>query len=113
MTNHQWWLECGGSPVVPLVDVEICAADGGQLNPDTHIGGADLGLGNVGQNQAGYGIRLDQSLHDPPPTTPSSDPTVTKASTARSMSVSSCAAFIWVRIRAVPMGTTGYEKAVT
>ncbi len=49
----------------------------------------------------------------PYPTTPCFLPTATKASTACCRCSVSCAALIWTRMRAAPLGTTGYEKPMT
>ncbi len=40
-------------------------------------------------------------------------PTFANAATARSIWASVCAALICVRMRALPFGTTGYEKPIT
>ena len=49
----------------------------------------------------------------PYPMMPSSRPAVANAPIARSRSARECAAFICVRIRAWPFGTTGNEKPMT
>ena len=44
---------------------------------------------------------------------PSCLPTFANAATARSICSGVCAALIWVRMRALPRGTTGNEKPIT
>ena len=100
-------------PFVPVVDVQIGAADRRVGHPDQHVRRTGHRLRNVLQHEPPLRARLDERLHDAAPMMPSSVPTSTNASTARSMSSEECAAFICVRIRAVPCGTTGNENAVT
>ena len=51
------------APGIPVVDVQIGAADGGFQNPDQHIPGPGHGFFHPAQFQAGGGGRLDQSIH--------------------------------------------------
>ncbi len=95
----------GGRPLVPVVDVEVRATDRHSLHGDEHLVGPDLGLGHVGQHQAGPGRWLHERSHQA--ITSSSRPTSTKAAIARSSCSGEWAALIWVRMRAVPVGTTG------
>ena len=50
-------------PGVPVVDVQIGAADAGAQHADQHIVDAEGRLGNVFEPQAGRRLALDQSLH--------------------------------------------------
>ena len=50
--------------------------------------------------------------HDQPLITPSSTPMRVNASMARSRCARVCAALIWVRMRAWPLGTTGKKKPI-
>ena len=73
-----------------------------------HLCRNTVGIGvhrDVLHPQARLPLRLHQGFHRP--MTPSSRPTLTKASTARSRWRRSWAALIWVRMRACPCGTTG------
>ena len=50
-------------PLVPLVDVDIGAADAGLQYANQDVVDADLGRGNVFQPQAWLALTFDQSLH--------------------------------------------------
>ncbi len=100
----------GGGPLVPVVDVQIRAADRGVCDVDENVVRAEFRLGHFRHLQAGGGRPLHESSHA---TSPISEPMAAKAATVRSMSSSVWAAFICVLIRAVSFGTTGYEKAIT
>src|SRR5690606_24490205 len=90
-------------PVVPVVDVHVRAADRGLRDPDEHIVGTGLRLGDVLHPDAGPRFLLHQRFHG----TPSAWPTAAKASRALSGCSRASAADIWVRMRAWPLGTTG------
>jgi hypothetical protein len=49
-------------PLIPLVDVQIGAADGGALDLDQHVVGARFGLGHI-LEQAWRGLLLDERFH--------------------------------------------------
>ena len=108
-------------PVVPLPDVDVGAADRGLADPDHHVVVPDLGLLDVGQARARARARawpMPSSSSLPSVAfdhriAPSSRPTLPKAATAWSICASVCAALICVRMRALPFGTTGYEKPIT
>ncbi len=53
----------GLCPAVPLVDVQVRAADSGAKNPDEHVIPADGGHRHVLDPQPRLRPRLDQSLH--------------------------------------------------
>ena len=78
-------------PRIPVVDVQIGAADRGLANADQNVAIAWRGLGYIFEPQAGFAARLDKCFHD---TKPIAWPTRTNASIAVSMSVSVCAADI-------------------
>ena len=107
--DHRHW-DGRLRPRVPVVDVQIGAADRGLANADQHLAIAGRRLGNVLDPQPGLAARLDECFHD---TRPIARPTRTNASIAVSMSASVCAADICVRMRALPWGTTGNENAIT
>src|SRR6185295_7989677 len=91
-------------PLVPAVDVDVRAADGRLADADQHVVGPHLRHRDLLHPQPRLRLLLHQRLHF---TTPSSRPTLTNASTARSRCGRWCAALIWVRMRAWPCGTTG------
>ena len=97
-------------PRVPVEDVQVRAAYRRLPDPDQHLAITGRRLGYVFQPQAGLGLGFDERLHG---TRPIARPTRANASIASSMSLSLCAADICVRIRALPFGTTGNEKAIT
>ncbi|CAM5629473.1 hypothetical protein RLIN73S_05304 [Rhodanobacter lindaniclasticus] len=51
------------APLVPLVDVQVGAADGGFLDPDQHFVGTDLGHRHLFHPDALFGLALDQGFH--------------------------------------------------
>ena len=80
--------------------------------------GPIVGIGHVLHPQPGLAPALDQCLHGSPLgsgylITPSARPTLANAAMAASMSAALCAADIWVRMRAWPLGTTGKKNPVT
>src|SRR5262249_21944751 len=102
------------SPLVPVVDVYIGAADRGFPDLDQHVVGTDLGNRHFLHPDPRLDFRLHQRAHHVGHhTTPGSRPTATKASTVRSTSAAEWAADICVRMRACPFGTTGKEKPIT
>ena len=50
-------------PGVPVVDVQVGAADAGAVHADQHVVDADLGLGDVLQPQPRLRARFDERLH--------------------------------------------------
>ena len=101
-------------PLVPVIDVEVGAADAGAADLDQHVVLADLGHRLVAEPQPRLGLELDQGFHRVPHViTPSALPASMKASAAVSMSAGVSAADIWVRMRALPIGTTGKKKPAT
>ena len=50
-------------PGVPLVDVQIGAANAGAANLDEHVVDADLRPRHVFEPQAGFGLGFDESFH--------------------------------------------------
>src|SRR4029079_12249310 len=101
------------SPLVPVPDVHVGAADRRLADPYHHVVVADLGFFHLSQLEARRGLELGECLHRFSLIAPSALPTLAKAATARSIWSSVCAALIWVRIRALPFGTTGYENPIT
>src|SRR5690606_36455482 len=51
------------SPVVPIVDVDIRAADRSAFNPDQHIVDPGFGDGNVDQRKADTGLEFGEGAH--------------------------------------------------
>ena len=107
-------------PVVPFPDVDVGAADRGLADPDHDVVVPDLGLLHAGEREPRGALELRQCLHRrvrlgfvSHRIAPCSRPTFAKARTAVSICRSVCAALIWVRMRALPLGTTGYEKPIT
>ena len=116
VARHQRHRHRALRPLVPVPDMHVGAADAGLVDPDQHVVGADLGHRHRLAPQPRLGPRLDQSGHAVGAAhsiTPSSRPACAKASSAASRSSRVRAAFIWVRIRAAPLGTTGKKKAET
>ena len=77
-----------GGPFVPIVNMNIGAADRGFFDLDEHIVGTRLGYRLLLHPQARLRLRLDERFHGRGLThsmTPKSLPTFTKASTARSI----------------------------
>src|SRR5258706_878656 len=97
-------------PVVPIPDVQVGAADRGFANADHDVVVAHFGLFHARQREPRRPLEFGQSLHR---ITPSAFPTLANAATAWSIWSGVCAALIWVRMRALPFGTTGYEKPIT
>ena len=50
-------------PLVPLVNVQVGAADGGHLDLDQHVGRAKLRFGNFADFRARCGLRLNDGKH--------------------------------------------------
>ena len=50
-------------PGIPVVDMDIGAADGGFMNLDQYLTGAGCRHGNLPQFQAGAGLRFDNRIH--------------------------------------------------
>ncbi len=50
-------------PLVPLVNVQVGAADGGHLDLDQDVGAAELRLGNFADFRARRGLRLNNGKH--------------------------------------------------
>ena len=92
-------------PFVPVVDMNVGAADAGLSHLHQHFIRAGRRLRRVLQPEAGFGFRFDERFHDQ--TSPSSRPASVKAAIAKSTSASLSAADICVRMRARPLGTTG------
>ena len=101
-------------PGVPLPDVDVGAADRGLAHADQHVVRARLGLRQLAEPDPGLRPRLDQCLHGclTCRSTPSSRPAWTKAVAAVSSIARVWLAHICVRMRALPIGTTGYEKPI-
>ncbi len=104
-------------PVVPLPDMDVGAADRGLRDPDHHVVVADFRLFHARERQPRRAFQLGKHFHGDIRfihcTTPSARPTRPNAAIARSTCAVVWAALIWVRIRALPFGTTGYEKPMT
>ena len=95
-------------PLVPVVDMQVGAADRDLADLDQHVLGTGLGPRHVLQPEAGFIVCLDQCFHCGLPVISSSRlPASMKASMALSICARSCAALIWVRTRAISFGTTG------
>ncbi len=95
-------VRCG--PLVPVVDVDVGAADGRLADLDEDVVGADLGDRHLLHPDAGLAPGLDEGLQA---ITPISRPTLPKAAMARSMCAGAWPADICTRMRACPFGTTG------
>ena len=52
-----------GCPIVPLIDMDIGATDGGFVNFDQDFTGAGFRDGNLGQNETRTGMRLYKRIH--------------------------------------------------
>ncbi len=72
--DHQGHRHVLRGPGVPVVDVQVRAADGGFPDADQHVGGADFRLAHLLQPEPGLGPLLDQSLHGRPVSSASSKP---------------------------------------
>ncbi len=96
-------------PVVPVPDMDVGAADPGLVNADQDVFGADLRHRFALQPEAFARRGLHQRLHRVRARhiAPTCRPALENAASARSRSARVSAAFICVRIRAVPFGTTG------
>ncbi len=109
-------------PFVPVIDVDVGAADGGVGDADQHIFRPAVGHGCGHFPDAGFGLQLAEPFHGrgecgchagqalqivTHATTPNALPTLVKAAMAVSICSKLCAADIWVRMRAWPSGTTG------
>src|SRR5690606_33113275 len=93
-------------PGVPFVDMQVRAANGGLADLDEHVVGPDVRHRRLDHPDAFLGFFFAQGF----PVyflTPSSRPTFPKAAMAWSRCARSCAADIWVRMRALSFGTTG------
>ena len=111
--RHRHSVRC---PFVPVPDVNIGAANSGLLHLDQHLVGADLRHRRLHHPQTLLRMALFQRLHrvgSAHDTIPSSLPTLPNAASARSSSSGVRAAFICVRMRAWPRGTTGKKKPET
>src|SRR6185437_8378005 len=107
-------------PVVPLPDVQVGAADRRLADADQDVVVTDLGLLDARERQARCTFQFGERSHfrirfrsNQRGMAPCALPTPANAATARSICASVCAALICVRIRALPFGTTGYEKPIT
>ena len=101
-------------PVVPLVDVDVGAADGRALHADQHIVRTRRRHRCRHLPEAGLRMQLGEAAHGPAHACPSSrSRTRVKAAMVRSIWSGVWAADSWVRMRACPLGTTGKEKPVT
>ena len=114
MARHQRHRHGARRPFVPVPDMDIGAANAGLVDPDQHVILANLRHRDVIHPKAGFGAGFDQGLHlilhD---RTPVSRPALPKASNARSSCSRVRAAFIWVRMRALSLGTTGKKNPAT
>src|SRR6185369_4853910 len=97
-------------PLVPVPDMHVGAADRCLADAYHHVVVADLGFFHLSQLEARRGFELGECLHRFSLIAPSALPTFAKAAIARSIWSAVCAALIWVRMRALPFGTTGYEN---
>jgi hypothetical protein len=59
--GHRNW-DGGARPIVPVVDVDIGAADSCVSDADQNVVDADGGLGDIFEPQSGRGLTLDQGL---------------------------------------------------
>ncbi len=115
-------------PLVPVIDMDVGAADGGMGDADQHVFRAAFGHRRGHFPDTGLGLQLAEAFHRrgegggicckglhvvAHATTPNSLPTLVKAAIALSICSKLCAADIWVRMRAWPSGTTGKEKPMT
>ena len=93
---------CLRCPAVPIIDMDVGAADGGALDADQHVLGSRFGDREAIEPDAGFGLQLGQRGHrgiHGHAITPSSRPAATNAATAWSMCSAVSAAFIWTRMR--------------
>ena len=101
-------------PVVPVPDMDVGAADAGLADADQHVIRPDLRHRAMVQPKPGSRLRLCQRLHVVAhQITPTALPAPRKASSAISRPARVSRAFICVRIRACPFGTTGKKKPET
>src|SRR5271157_403979 len=61
--GNQWRMNATLCPLVPLVNVQVRAADGRHLDLDQYIGGAKLRFGNFADLRARRGLRLYHGKH--------------------------------------------------
>jgi len=92
VTDREWSGHRGCRPVVPIVDVEVGAADRHSTDSDEYIVRSDGGGWNLFEFEPGRGSRLDESLHHE--ITSNSRPTSMNASIALSSCSVVWAAFI-------------------
>ena len=105
------------APLVPVVDVDVGAADGASCG----CGSARRGRRPPARARPDHPDALLRPATSPAPScgllgqriTPSARPTRANAAMARSRSSRVWAALIWVRMRACPWGTTGKKKPTT
>src|SRR5678816_4492983 len=64
MTDGERDLDRATCPLVPIVDVDIRAADPGAKHADQDIVDSDCGFGDVAEPEAGFGGILDEGFHD-------------------------------------------------
>lgn len=101
-------------PVVPVPDVNVGAADSGLADADQHVVWSDLGHRAMLKPKPDLGFRFRQCLHVVShQIAPTDLPAPRKASSAKSRSFRVSLAFICVRMRACPFGTTGKKKPET
>ena len=63
VADHQGHGNGLGRPRVPVVDVQVGAADPRPMDADEHVVDAGLGLGDVGEPQPAFGPALHQRFH--------------------------------------------------
>src|SRR5690606_32580202 len=63
VADHQARADRALAPVVPQIDVQVGAADGGLLDPDQYLVGAGFGHRHLFHPDALGGFALDQRLH--------------------------------------------------
>ena len=63
MADDHGRLDVSCRPVVPVIDMDVCAADCSLMNVDKYLSWAGLRDGDLPQFQSGCGGRLDDRIH--------------------------------------------------
>src|SRR5205807_367239 len=60
---NQWWMNPSLRPAVPVINVEVGPADGGNFHLDQYVGSANFGKGNVADFNSRLRLRFDHRQH--------------------------------------------------
>jgi hypothetical protein len=110
VADHHRHRDGGLRPRVPVMDVQVGAADAVLRTRISTSPSPGSGSGTSCIQSPGSACAFTNAFMT---MTPISVPTFVNAATAVSMSASVWAADIWVRMRALPWGTTGKLNAIT